>query len=248
LHTDLFAGLPGALFLAVMGLMFVVALASGVVLYAPFMRKLSFGTVRRERTRRVRWLDLHNLLGVAIAAWMLVVGTTGIMNELNVPLFGIWRMTDVAALIAADRGKPMPTRLAQPQAAFDTVQALLPDRQISSITYPTTSPFGSANHFVVWTKGNRPLTARLFTPVLIDAETGKVDVVLNLPWYLRALEVSRPLHFGDYGGAPLKIIWVILDVITILILGSGLYLWMGRWARRSTEVDGESTLPLAEVD
>jgi uncharacterized iron-regulated membrane protein len=46
-----------------------------------------------------------------------------------------------------------------------------------------------------------------------------------------ALFVSRPLHFGDYGGLPLKILWALLDIVTILVLGSGVYLWLGR--RRS---------------
>jgi uncharacterized iron-regulated membrane protein len=49
-----------------------------------------------------------------------------------------------------------------------------------------------------------------------------------MPWYLRALEVSRPLHFGDYGGTPLKIIWAVLDLVTIIVLCSGLYLWIAR--------------------
>ncbi|MGB3623076.1 MAG: PepSY domain-containing protein, partial [Ketobacter sp.] len=64
LHVDLFAGLPGMLFLGFMGLLFVVAIVSGVVLYSPFMRKLDFGTVRTQRSTRLQWLDLHNLLGV----------------------------------------------------------------------------------------------------------------------------------------------------------------------------------------
>ena len=49
-----------------------------------------------------------------------------------------------------------------------------------------------------------------------------------MSWYLRALELSRPLHFGDYGGMPLKIIWVLLDLVTIAVLVSGLYLWLSR--------------------
>ena len=43
LHVDLFAGLPGKLFLGFMGLLLLVAIVTGVVLYAPFMRKLAFG-------------------------------------------------------------------------------------------------------------------------------------------------------------------------------------------------------------
>jgi len=68
-------------------------------------------------------------------------------------------------------------------------------------------PFGSPYHFLLWTKGNTALTSRLFSPVRVDACTGALTTVVRMPWYLRALEVSRPLHFGDYGGLPLKLIW-----------------------------------------
>ncbi len=74
LHTDLFLSLPGMLFLGVMGLLFVVALVSGVVLYAPFMRRLPFGTLRTRQSKRVRHLDQHNLLGIVTLGWALVVG------------------------------------------------------------------------------------------------------------------------------------------------------------------------------
>jgi uncharacterized iron-regulated membrane protein len=40
----------------------------------------------------------------------------------------------------------------------------------------------------------------------------------NMPWYVVALLIPQPLHFGDYGGMPLKIIWAVLDIITIVVL------------------------------
>ena len=49
-----------------------------------------------------------------------------------------------------------------------------------------------------------------------------------MPWYVTALLISQPLHFGDYGGMPMKIIWAVLDILTIIVLGSGLYLWVVR--------------------
>ena len=48
-----------------------------------------------------------------------------------------------------------------------------------------------------------------------------------------ALFVSQPLHFGDYGGMPMKILWVILDLISITVLVTGLYLFFTR--RKSAE-------------
>ena len=77
-HQNMLAGLPGEMFLAVMALLFLVAIVSGIVLYGPFSRKLDFGALRVDRSARVRWLDVHNLLGVVTIAWALVVGATGL--------------------------------------------------------------------------------------------------------------------------------------------------------------------------
>jgi uncharacterized iron-regulated membrane protein len=45
---------------------------------------------------------------------------------------------------------------------------------------------------------------------------------------LTALLLSQPLHFGDYGGAGMQFLWALLDLATIVVLGSGLYLWLKR--------------------
>lgn len=233
LHTDLFAGLTGELLLGAMALLFVIAIVSGVVLYGPFTRRLAFGTVRTKGPRSLKWLDIHNLLGIATLIWALVVGATGLMNELSTPLFGLWQATDVRPLLTRWQGREHPVDAAQlssVQRAFAAAKSNLPGMTVTSIVFPG-SPDGSPYHYVLWAKGNTPLTARLFNPALIDAASGQFAGVVRMPWYLRALEVSRPLHFGDYGGAPLKFIWALLDVATIVVLGSGVYLWLRR--RRS---------------
>jgi uncharacterized iron-regulated membrane protein len=226
----MFAGLPGELFMGFMGLLFVLAVISGVLLYGPFMKKLDFGTVRRARSARLKWLDLHNLLGIVTLAWLFVVGITGILNELSTPLFGLWEMTDVKAMLEPYHGRaiPRPDEMSSVQVAYDTTHATLPGMKIMSIVFPG-APFASSQHYLLWTKGNTPLRSRLFSPVLVDARTGRLSAVVKMPWYLRGLEVSRPLHFGDYGGMPLKVLWALFDLATIVVLISGVYLW---WARR----------------
>jgi uncharacterized iron-regulated membrane protein len=227
LHEELFAGLPGQLFLGVMGVMFVAAIVSGAVVYGPFMRKLDFGTVRPDKTRRLKWLDRHNLLGIVTLTWAFVVGATGVMNTLAQPLFSLWRADQLPRLLAPYQGKPLPTRLSSVQAIVDTARHALPDTEVISVVFPNTR-VGSPRHYLIWIRGKTPLTSRLFTPVLIDAETGQLTAARGLPWYLRALQVSRPLHFGDYGGLPLKVLWALFDIITIVVLGSGVYLWFTR--------------------
>jgi uncharacterized iron-regulated membrane protein len=226
LHTDLFIGFAGEMTLVVVGLVFVLALVSGVVLYAPYMRNLDFGAVRR-RSRRVTWLDRHNLLGVCVLAWALVVGFTGVMNELSKPLSAHWRRTDMSAMLRGYQGRTVTPPRSPAQRALDTVRAALPERNVTSLIFPSRS-FSNPHHYLVWTNGNTPLTHRLFTAALVDAQTGELTAVAQMPGYLRALQLARPLHFGDYGGLPLKIVWALLDIAAIAVLGSGLYLWFGR--------------------
>ena len=49
--------------------------------------------------------------------------------------------------------------------------------------------------------------------------------------------VTQPLHFGNYAGLALKIVWAVLDILAIVVLGSGLYLWLGRGAGRRTVLE-----------
>ena len=79
--------------------------------------------------------------------------------------------------------------------------------------------------------GDTPLTERLISPTMVDAGTGKLTDARDMPWYVQMLFLSTPLHFGDYGGLSLKLAWAMLDLVTILVLGSGLWLWLAR--RRS---------------
>lgn len=227
LHTDLFAGLFGELFLATMGLLFVIATVSGVVLYGPFMKKLDFGSLRTGRAARLKWLDLHNLLGIVTLAWVLVMGVTGIINQLSKPLYDAWRVTQLDSVLHRYQNQAMPARLSSVQAAFDTVSKALPTQTIRSIRFPD-AELGSSHHYLVWTKGDTPQTSRLYLPALVDASSGQLTAIVRLPWYLVALHTSRPLHFGDYGSLPLKILWVLFDMITIMILVSGLVLWFSR--------------------
>ena len=224
----MFLGLPGELFLGVMGLLFVVAIVSGVVLYAPFMRRLAFGAVRRAGAPRIKWLDLHNLIGAVTLVWLLAVGVTGVINTISLPLFTAWRAQVMPELITPHLGKPPLAKLADVDDVVAAARRALDGNTPASIVFPTEARFGTPRHFIVWTKGTTPITSRLFTPAMLDAETGQLVTARGLPWYLRALQVSRPLHFGDYGGLPLKIIWALLDLAAIVVLASGVYLWLGK--------------------
>ena len=228
LHVDMYAGLPGKLLLAFMGLLFVLAIVSGVVLYSPFMRKLSFGTVRNQKSTRTRWLDLHNLIGVVTLTWALVVGVTGVISACADLLISAWRAESLTALIEPYRDAPPLTQRAPATRLLDIAHGAAPGMTPDFIAFPGTR-FSSEHHYAVFMKGGTHLTSHLLTPVLIDATTLDITAVVERPWYMDAMGLSQPLHFGDYGGMPMQILWAALDVLTIIVLSSGVYLW---WVRR----------------
>ena len=227
LHVDLFAGLPGKLFLGFMGLLLIVAVVSGAVLYAPFMRKLDFGAVRHGRSRVIRWLDLHNLLGIVTLVWVLVVGATGMVNTWADLLLKYWQNNELAAMLKPYEGQPRVEKMASIHDAILRAERAEPGMKVAFVAFPGT-PFSSPHHYGIYMRGDEAFSSRLYKPVLIDAATGTITDRRELPWYLTALLLSQPLHFGDYGGQPMKLLWALLDIGTIVILGSGLYLWLKR--------------------
>lgn len=247
LHVDLFAGLPGKLFLGAMGLLFAVAIVSGIVLYGPFMRRLDFGEVRRGKSTRVKWLDLHNLLGVVTVAWALVVGLTGVINTCADLVIQAWQRDQLAAMVAPYRGRPAPVAFGSVQAALDVARSAAPGMSPAFIAFPGTF-LSSEHHYAVFMRGITPLTKRLVKPVLVDAKTAKLTDTRDLPWYVTALLVSQPLHFGDYGGMPFKIVWALLDVVAIIVLGSGLYLWLARRRKPDPSDEAEWRAAMAPVE
>ena len=244
LHVDLFAGLPGKLFLGFMGLLLVIAIVSGVVLYPLYMRKLEFGTVRHARGGRIRWLDLHNLLGVVTLCWALVVGLTGVVNTWADVILKAWQQQQMQYLAAGKatlilKGVQDDTHsdteaVAEGSAEFALRQAMRaePGMKLSMMAWPGTL-LSTKEHFAVILHGNTPLTSRLRQALLVDPHTGDVLRGSERPWYVTLFQLSQPLHFGDYGEMPLKMLWAALDLLTIIVLVSGLYLWLARHRRRN---------------
>ncbi|MCE7059529.1 PepSY domain-containing protein [Dyadobacter sp. CY343] len=228
MHVDMFMGIGGKLFLGLMGLLFIAAIVSGIMLYGPIMKRFDFGMVRTERSTRLKWLDLHNLLGVVTVVWGVVVGFTGVINTASEIVLGLWQTGQLSEMTAPYKdAKPLTGKLSSLDQAVALTKQAAPDMEPSLIAYPGT-PFSSQHHYAVFVKGKTPLTKRIIKPALIDASKGGLTDLRDMPWYVNALFISQPLHFGDYGGLPMKIIWALFDIATIVILGSGLYLWFAR--------------------
>ena len=232
LHARWFLGPLGELLDALLALLVLLSLLSGLVVYAPYVKRIAFGVLRRGRSRRLLQLDLHNFIGVVVLGWAFVVTVSGFMLGFGTLGVGIWQQTELAEVQreyahgeAVDARRP-PVGIDRAwQASLDAAGT---GWHVVSAIYPDTS-FSAPSHYTVLLGGAKGLRERLYRVALVNARSGRVDSVRELPWYLKAILVSQPLHFGDYGGLALKLLWTACAWLTLFITGNGAWLW---WSRR----------------
>ena len=134
----------------------------------------------------VRWLDLHNLAGILLVMWTLVVGFTGVINTWADLVIKLWQFGQLAEMTAQYRDRPPPANPTSVQAAVGVAAKATPGMMPSFIAFPGTI-FSSKSHYAVFMRGNTPVTSRLLKPALIDAETGKLTDSRDMPWYVTTL-------------------------------------------------------------
>ena len=88
------------------------------------------------------------------------------------------------------------------------------ERRLSFLAFPG-SDFAAPGHYIAFMAGKRAYESRLLTIVMIDVRTGRVVETSALPWFVSTLLLAQPLHFGDYGGPPLKVAWLLFDLASI---------------------------------
>lgn len=230
LHRDLLLGANGKLYVGFVGLVFLFTLISGAFIYGGFMKKVSFGEIRRLTWRTV-FSDLHKFVGMSVLFWGLLIGATGTLLAFNSTLLKIYQSTELKELNRKYQGGEA-RGLASLDRVVEAAQAAKPEGVASFIAFPDTQ-FSVPNHFIVLMRGREGFSEKLIDLVIVDAASGAVNEVRELPLYLKTLVLSEPLHFGDYGGLPLKILWLAFTLMLLMMPISGLIIFYQRKKKRA---------------
>ena len=75
---------------------------------------------------------------------------------------------------------------------------------------------------------------------MISPDFGSFAIAAKLHFEFECEAVQTYLHFGNFGGAPVKVLWVILGLAPSLLSVTGFLMWWNRslakkWARRHRE-------------
>jgi uncharacterized iron-regulated membrane protein len=220
LHAELFAGPLGRLLVGLVAIALLVSLFSGLVVYGPTMRRFAYGLLRRDGSSRTTLADLHKLVGITGFGWLAVVATTGLLLSAGSLVFQYYVTTELAALGAPFAKDPIVEDLSGIDRAIESAEAAEPGRRWSIVALPG-SELASPRHFTVLLQGASGIEAKVLSMALVDARAPDRAEAHPLPRYVQALLVSEPLHFGNYGGLPLKIVWFLFGIGTVVLAGSG---------------------------
>ena len=241
--------------IGIVSMLYALALVSGVIVLLPSLVKDLF-IVRFGRNAKRLWLDLHNLLGVASLPFHVVMALSAAVFCLHDWIYaaqGSWVYPQgLRAIEARSQVQRTPVTLDRAawrtptQLAQDAARAAAPGAQATTIEYrglgtPKASVFialAEDAHFK-----RRPREGF----VLLDPATGAAIQDGMTPGQgsglSRAVVSFFALHFGSYGGEPVRVLYAVLGVMGALLFYTGNVLWIETRSKRLRQQPGVVTQP-----
>lgn len=219
-HIGLLITLVLGLFLLFMGI-------SGLIIYRKFWAR--FFTLRWNQRMMVIFSDLHKMAGTFASPVLLVLGITGVYYN------GLIFYEEWTEHGSGQEHHVMAERLYSDSVNIDRIVADS-ERRIEGFK-PTylLFPFEPELPFTVFGRARtgNPLLSNYGSVSNYSAESGDYLNTYNLNEQhagLKTLDAFRRLHFGTWGGLPIKALYSFVGVLPLLLSITGGYIW---WQRRN---------------
>lgn len=224
LHYALLADHAGAFAAGLLGGVLCVLGLTGLWLHREFWKHLL--TLRWRRGARILFSDLHKTIGVASVGCNLLLGFTG----------AYWNITHILGhWLGVEPDQP---RLLRPlHAATLSADAMvreaaerIPGFRANFLSFPTQPGAGVTLYGAV--PSTNPFRGPYGSVVEFDPRTGALRSTFDLraagAW-AQLVDSFRPLHFGTFGGLPVKILWALGGLAPGALAVTGA---MIAWSRR----------------
>lgn len=240
LHVNLMSGTTGAQLVGWLGIALLVMMISGIYLWWPGLRRMSLGfRLRRRGGASLVNYDLHNLTGIFSAPLLALITLTGVAI-----IFG---PVTRAVLHALWLRSPEPVvRLESQRVPAADSLPMLPLAEVVRRAQDTIPGYDLM--VVVLPQGDRGYQVRMSQPgvryrdglvrVLIDPRSGEVIGTLDMRTlsppdaFRRRWFIS--LHVGEYGGVPMRLLYVVIGLVPVGLAVTGLTVW---WLRRKGRLE-----------
>ncbi len=225
IHVRFFDNYYGRFFVGVLGLVFLLNIICGIIIYPKFLYKGKIFKIRKTNSK-LMWSDLHKLGGFIVFAFLFVICVTGAWLGMQANYMD-WFSIDKPNSFKISKTIPKNIDV-QKQVNYE--EALNSIKEHFSEFIP--------HYLYLSTKGENTITflgdiknipfERHTQKVLFDKNQLTKPLwiydVRTKSWKDQLFYIQEALHFGDFYGLVLKLVYVLFSLITVGIIISGYYL------------------------
>lgn len=223
-HYSLFAGTPGKIFVSLIGIAFLILLVTGLVLYRKSLAKVLLLKQHFSlRSKRAFFSSLHRLLGVWGLILNILICITGIR---------IAYVVTSAAINATDSTISVPPITHPIDGLLSKAERAYPEFRVRYLRFPSTAE--GKLLLLGHLRSDPAYYGRAYSNIAVNYHTAEVDAITLLrdkPLVDRFLTILQPLHFGDYAGLWVKLIYSIGGLLPGILAVSGFLVWRYRRTR-----------------
>ena len=254
LHRNALSGKTGRKAIGIEGVALFILSATGLLMWFSGTRKWrSWIFVRKEGSTQRFHFEFHRAVGLWACGFLTVASFTG--AGLAFPDAYRQAVRSLTGMPAAERvvkaAKVKAKSKARTVGSLDDYlkagRAAMPDGTATELRLPDSLKGTVELH--LHRAGDLALSGN---HVYLDPATAsvvRVDRIVDRPAGARFLAALAPIHYGEFGGIPIKFVWALLALTPMLLFVTGLLTWWRRAKRTpgqpASEPAGSESLALA---
>ncbi|MFT3815682.1 MAG: PepSY-associated TM helix domain-containing protein [Acidovorax sp.] len=215
---------------------------SGLVVYKRFWRGYLHPKLRFDRGFRVFLGDLHRIVGIWSAPFILIMAVTALWFLLEMALHDVGLElpstgSEVPVLVQREDIPVVASGRAPPRIGFDQAAAIM--REYFPGVEPMVLRMGENAFAPITVIGQSASWPLLNESAQINPYTGLVEVahrVTDRSSLELVTQSMRPLHTGDFVGLGLKVTYFFFGLLLTTMVGSGLLIWTKRTVNATRQV------------
>ena len=241
-HADLHLGRPiGLILTGFLGLTLLVSAVTGLFIHRKLIKELF--TFRRDKGLDIAVSDAHKVIGIWGSVFNIVIGFTGSFLGLATII-----LLPAAAFVSfgGDQDKLIETFTAIPEPVVSHIKQ---PTKIDTILEHAHSRYPEAIIRDVTIMAHNDANAQVYLRLLGGEAVasqllhyqGNGEFVQSMSSFgdisgvsIKVIELMFPLHFGNFAGVFVKLLWVLLGLSTALLPISGMMMWLTKRTRGSS--------------
>lgn len=226
---------PARWVMGAVALAYAVALLSGLIVLLPTLAKDVFALRAGKNIKRM-WLDAHNALGIFSLPFHLVIALTSVVFAFHDPFYDTQAKVLYGGQIDWGQHEEAPRGTAPLPASelLARANAQLPGFEVFNFSF-TRDADGHLEAGITGLDVRRGTRGRTWMRTHLDPYTGSIDTH-DLPGHMdgwdEAVNAFFALHFGSYGGNPVRWLYVAMGLAGALLFYTGNLLWVESRRRR----------------